>query len=226
VERPVHSRSLTLSDWTGSFTECTPAPHLRDWTGSFAEHTYKVLITLKAVEQLQLHYDPYPKLEPVLLPRCLLPVHRPLPPVPCPHPGTGQDPLLPQYPVLCDHIRRFPLRHRRTVQVTFRLFQAFTRRKANPEGVRTQTGANFESMATFQAFAGFYCIFPFVQIHFHAFMQMRQQQYTQSYPAWYTQGSVASKAVRGSCLQAKLKYWPVSEAQAWPAVHFWPMWKL
>jgi len=32
------------------------------------------------------------------------------------------------------------------------LFQAFTSTKANPEGVRTQTGANFESMANFQAF--------------------------------------------------------------------------
>jgi len=31
------------------------------------------------------------------------------------------------------------------------LFQAFTGTKANPEGVRTQTGANFESMANFQA---------------------------------------------------------------------------
>jgi hypothetical protein len=31
------------------------------------------------------------------------------------------------------------------------LFQAFSGTKANPEGVRTQTGANFESMANFQA---------------------------------------------------------------------------
>jgi hypothetical protein len=31
------------------------------------------------------------------------------------------------------------------------LFQAFTDTKANPEGVRTQTAANFESMANFQA---------------------------------------------------------------------------
>jgi len=32
------------------------------------------------------------------------------------------------------------------------LFQVFTGAKANPKGVRTQTGANFESMANFQAF--------------------------------------------------------------------------
>jgi len=32
------------------------------------------------------------------------------------------------------------------------LFQAFTGAKANPEGVRTQTGANFKSMAHVQAF--------------------------------------------------------------------------
>jgi len=185
-----------------------------------------VLISLNAVEQLQLHYDPYPNLKPVLLPRCLLPVHRPLPPLPRPHPGTGQDPLLPQYPVLCNHFRHFPLHHRKTVRVTLRLFQALTCGKANPEGVRTQMGANFESMANFQAFTDFYCIFPFVLIRFHAFMQMRLQQYTQSYPAWYTQGSAASKEVRSSGLQAKLKYWPVSEAQASPAVQLWPMWKL
>jgi len=206
--------------------ECTSAPHLRDWTGSFAEHTYNVLITLNAVGQQQLHYDPYHNLKPVLLPRCLLPVHCPLPPLPHPHPGTGQDPLLPQYPILCNHFHRFHLRHRKTVRVTFRLFHAFTRGKANPEGVRTQTGANFESMANVQDFAGFYCIFPFVQIRFHAFMQMRLQQHTQSYPAWYTEGSAASKEVRSSGLQAKLKYWPVSEVHAWPTVQFWPMWKL
>jgi hypothetical protein len=32
------------------------------------------------------------------------------------------------------------------------LFQVFTGAKANPDGVRTQTGANFESVAIFQAF--------------------------------------------------------------------------
>jgi len=99
--------------------------------------------------QLQLQYAPYPNLKPPLLPRCLLPVHRPLPSRP--HPGTLQDPYLPQYPALSNHIRRFPRRHRKTVRVAFRLFQAFTIAKANPAGVRTQTGANFESMANFQA---------------------------------------------------------------------------
>ena len=29
AERLVRSRSPTLRDWTGSFAECTPAPHLR-----------------------------------------------------------------------------------------------------------------------------------------------------------------------------------------------------
>jgi len=43
---------------------------------------------------------------------------------------------------------------------------------------------------------------------------MRLQQYTQSYPAWYGQGSAASKEVRSSGLQAKLKFWFASEAQA------------
>jgi len=38
------------------------------------------------------------------------------------------------------------------MRVAFRLFQVFTGTKANPEGVRTQTGANFESMANSQAF--------------------------------------------------------------------------
>jgi len=91
VERPVHSRSYTLSDWTGSFTECTPAPHLRDWTGSFAEHTYKVLLTLNAVVQLQLHYAASRNVKTVLLPRCFVPLHRPLPSPPRPHLGTLQD---------------------------------------------------------------------------------------------------------------------------------------
>jgi len=39
VERPVHSRSPTLSDWTGLFAEYTPAPHLSGWTGPFTERT-------------------------------------------------------------------------------------------------------------------------------------------------------------------------------------------
>ena len=111
-----------------------------------------MLITLNAVVQLQLHCAPYPDLEPALLPRWPLPLHRPLPPPPCPHPGTLQDPDLSQHPVLSNHFRRCPLRHRKTVRVAFMLFQAFTGTKANPEGVRTQTGANFESMANFQAF--------------------------------------------------------------------------
>jgi hypothetical protein len=42
VESTVQSRSPTLSDWTGSFAECTPAPHLRDWTGPFTECTLGV----------------------------------------------------------------------------------------------------------------------------------------------------------------------------------------
>ena len=96
----VQSRRMSLRGETGPFTECTPAPHLRDWTSSFAEHTYKVLITLNAVVQLQLLDAPYLNLKQALLPRCLLPLHRPLPPPPHPHPGTLQDPLLPQYPVL------------------------------------------------------------------------------------------------------------------------------
>jgi hypothetical protein len=91
-------------------------------------------------------------LKPALLPRFLLPLHRPLPLPPRPHAGTLQDPLLPQYPVMSNHFRRFPLGHRKTVQVTFRLSEAFTMAKANPDGVRTQTGANFESKANFQAF--------------------------------------------------------------------------
>jgi hypothetical protein len=131
AERPVHSRSPTLSDWTGSF----------------AEDTYKVLITLNVVVQLQLHYAPYPDLKPALLPRCLLPLHCPLHPPPRPHPGTPRDPLLPQHPVLSNHFRCIPLRHRKTVRVAFMHFQAFTDAKANPEGVRTQTGANNESQA-------------------------------------------------------------------------------
>jgi len=45
---------------------------------------------------------------------------------------------------------------------------------------------------TFRLFAGFCCIFPFTQIHFHAFLQMRLQQYARSYLAPYTQGSAAS----------------------------------
>ena len=111
-----------------------------------------MLITLNAVVQLQLHYAPYPNLKPVLLPPCLLPLRRPLLPPPCPHHGTLQDPFLPQYPVLSNHFRRFPLRHYKTVRVAFRLLQAFTGEKANPEGVQTQTGANCESMVNFQAF--------------------------------------------------------------------------
>ena len=29
----------TLSDWTGSFAECTSTPNLRGWTGPFTEFT-------------------------------------------------------------------------------------------------------------------------------------------------------------------------------------------
>ena len=94
--------------------------------------------------QLHLHYTPDPILKPALHPRCLLPLHRPLLPPPRLPPGTPQDPLFPQYPGLSNHFRRFPLRHRKTIRVTFRRFQAFTGAKANPDGVRTQTGANFE----------------------------------------------------------------------------------
>jgi len=112
-----------------------------------------VLITLNVVVQLQLHYAPYADLKPVLLPRCLFRLHRHLhPPPPRPHPGTPRDPLLLQYPVQSNHFHRFPLCHRKTVQVAFRLFQAFTGVKGNPEGARTQTGANVESMANFQGF--------------------------------------------------------------------------
>jgi hypothetical protein len=50
------------------------------------------------------------------------------------------------------HFRPCSLRYRKTARVTFRLFQAFTGAKANPEGARTQTGANFESMPYLQAF--------------------------------------------------------------------------
>jgi len=111
-----------------------------------------VLISLNAVVQLHLHYAPDPNLKPALLPQCLLPLHRPLPPPPHPHPGTLQDPLVSQHPVLSNHFRCFHLRHRETVRVTFKLFQAFTGAKANSEGVRTQTGADFESTANFQDF--------------------------------------------------------------------------
>jgi hypothetical protein len=48
----------------------------------------------------------------------------------------------------------------------------------------------------------------------HAFLQMRLQRYNQGYPARYTQGSATSKVVRSSGLQAKLKFWPASEDQA------------
>jgi hypothetical protein len=43
---------------------------------------------------------------------------------------------------------------------------------------------------------------------------MRQQQYNQGFPARYTQGSATSTVVRSSGLQAKLKFWPASEDQA------------
>jgi hypothetical protein len=43
---------------------------------------------------------------------------------------------------------------------------------------------------------------------------MRLQQYTEGYPARYTQGSAASKEVRSSGLQAKLKFWLSPETQA------------
>jgi hypothetical protein len=67
---------------------------------------------------------------------------------------------------------------------------------------------------TFSLFAGICCIFPFAQIHFHVIVQMRLQQYTEGNPARYTQGSAATKEVRSSGLQAKLKFWPASEAPA------------
>jgi len=105
----VQSRRMSLHGETGSFAEYTPAPHLRDWTGSFAEHTYKVPITLNVVVQLQLHCAPYPDLKPALLPRCPIPLHRPLLPPPPPsrlHPCT-HDPLLPQYPILSKSLSSF-----------------------------------------------------------------------------------------------------------------------
>jgi len=103
---------MSLRGETGPFTECTPAPHLRDWTGSVAEHTYKVLITLNVVVQLQLHCALYPDLKPALLPHCPL-LHRPHPlphPPRRPHLCTRRDPLHPQYPALSNHFRRFSLR--------------------------------------------------------------------------------------------------------------------
>ena len=109
----VQSRRMSLHGETGSFTEPTPVPHLHDWTGSFAERTYKLLITPNVVVQLQLHRAPYPDLNPALLPRCPIALHRPLPPLPFPsrlHPCTPQDTLLPQYQVLSNHFHRFPLR--------------------------------------------------------------------------------------------------------------------
>jgi hypothetical protein len=104
---------MSLHRETGSFRECTPAPHLRDWTGSFAVHTYKVVIALNVVVQLQLHCALYPDLKRALLPRCPIPLHRPLPPPSPPshlRPCTPQDRVLPQYPVLSNHFHRFPLR--------------------------------------------------------------------------------------------------------------------
>jgi len=84
-----------------------------------------VLITLNVVVQLQLHYAPYPDLKQAVLPRCLLPLHRLLPlRPPRPHPGTPRDPFIPQYPVLSNDFRRFPLRHGKTIRVVFRHFQA------------------------------------------------------------------------------------------------------
>jgi hypothetical protein len=74
-------------------------------------------------------------LKPALLPRCSLPLHRP---IPHPQPCTPRDPLLPQYPVLSNYFLHFPLHHRQTVRVAFRLFQAVTGAKENPEGVRRE----------------------------------------------------------------------------------------
>jgi hypothetical protein len=47
-----------------------------------------------------------------LLPHCPLPQHRTHslpPPPPRPHPSTHRVPVLPQYPALSNHFRRFPL---------------------------------------------------------------------------------------------------------------------
>jgi hypothetical protein len=62
-------------------------------------------------------------LKPALLPRSLLPLHRPRP-APRTHPGTPRDPLLSQYPVISINFRCFPLRHRKTIRAAFRLCQA------------------------------------------------------------------------------------------------------
>jgi hypothetical protein len=83
--------------------------------------------------------------------------------------------------------------------------------KANPEGVRREPTSKV--WQTFWLSAGFRSVFPFAQIHFHAFLQMRLQQYTQDYLARYGRGSAASKEVRSSGLQAKLKFWFASEAE-------------
>jgi len=141
---------------------------------------------------LQLHYATYPDLKPPVLPRCPLPLYHPLLP-PHPNPFTTRDPLLPQYPVLSNYFRRVPLWHYKTIQVTFRLFQAFMGAKANPEGVRQVP--TLKRWQTFRLSAGFRCVFPFVQVHCHAFLQMSQQQYTQGYPARQTEGLAASKDV-------------------------------
>jgi hypothetical protein len=67
---------------------------------------------------------------------------------------------------------------------------------------------------TFRLSAGFRCVFRFTQIHLHAFLQMRLQQYAQVYPARSTQGSAGSKKARSSALRAKPKFWLASEATA------------
>ena len=154
--------------------------------------------------QLQLHCAAYPDLKPALLSRCRFPPYCPHPPPPRPHPCTPPDPLLPQYSVLSNHFRRIPLRDCNTIWVAFILFMAFTGTIANPEGFRQET--TLKVWQTFRFSAGFRCVFPFAQIHFHGFLQMRPQQ--------HTQGSAASTVVRSSGLWVNLKFWAASEAQA------------
>jgi len=211
-ERPVSLRGSTLRDWTGSFEECTPTPHLCDWTDSFAEHTYKVLFTLNAIVQQQWHYAPYPNLQPALPPQRLLPVHCLHPS--CLHPGTLQDPLHSKHPVLSNQIRHFALPHCHTARVDCSLLEHFTVMKANPDGVRTQTGANFQNMANFKAFRWLS-----LQISFHpdTLQYFLADEATGVYSrSW---GTVPlrcghQRIVRSSGLQPKLKFWPSSQSQA------------
>ena len=127
--------------------------------------------------QLQLQYAPYPNLKPALLPRFLLPVQHPLPS--CPHPGTLQDLLLPQYPVLSNYIHRFPCaiaKPHKLLSGSFRLSRS--RKQTQPvSGLRWEP--TLKVWQTFSLFAVICCIFPFAQIHFHIILQMRLQQYTE-----------------------------------------------